>query len=88
MNWNIAPFTYTQSKAGKGVDGRMFEVGKLDEVKNQYWDRSYQYGAPDEKGTLGDREKTKAADKYNRSCGEQRTSLLSTSLYCAIPTCC
>lgn len=80
MNWNIAPFTYTQSKAGKGVDGRMFEVGKLDEVKNQYWDRSYQYGAPDEKGTLGDREKTKAADNYDRSCGKWRREYESEGL--------
>ncbi len=80
MNWNIAPFTYTQSKAGKGVDGRIFEVGKLDEVKNQYWDRSYQYGAPDEKGTLGDREKTKAADNYDRSCGKWRREYESEGL--------
>lgn len=80
MNWNIAPFTYTQSKAGKGVDGRMFEVGKLEEVKNQYWDRSYQYGAPDEKATLGDREKTKASENYDRSCGKWRREYESEGL--------
>lgn len=80
MNWNIAPFTYTQSKAGKGVDGRMFEVGKLEEVKNQYWDRSYQYGAPDEKATLGDREKTNASENYDRSCGKWRREYESEGL--------
>ena len=37
-NWNIAPFTYTQS-AGEGtpVDGREFVKGKRDEVEQQYW---------------------------------------------------
>ena len=44
MNWSIAPFKYTQSEKGGAVDGREFEVGKLAEVKNQYWNESFQYG--------------------------------------------
>lgn len=83
MNWNIAPFTYTQSETGKGVDGRLFEAGKLEEVKNQYWDKSYVYGAPDaagDKATKGDREKTKAADNYDRSCAKWRREYESEGL--------
>ena len=84
MNWNIAPFTYTQSVTGKGVDGRLFEVGKMQEVKNQYWDKSYEYGAPDNadpaKAKKGDREKTTAADNYDRSCAKWRREYESEGL--------
>ena len=44
MNWNIAPFQYQQKTSGAGVTGRIFYPGKMDEVKNQYWDKSYTYG--------------------------------------------
>ncbi len=75
MNWNIAPFTYTQSVTGdktKGVDGRNFEFGKLEEVKKQYWDKSYEYGLTTSTAKYGDREKAKAADNYDRSCAKWR----------------
>ena len=72
MNWNIAPFTYTQSVTGKGVDGRLFEKGKMNEVKKQYWNESYSYGDAAVGATKGDREKATAADNYDRSCGKWR----------------
>lgn len=72
MNWNIAPFTYTQSVAGKGVDGRVFEKGKLAEVQQQYWDESYQYGLTTPKDKKGDREKEKTDDDKGLSCGKYR----------------
>ena len=72
MNWNIAPFTYTQSVAGKGVDGRQFEVGKIEEVQQQYWDESYQYGLTNSKANYGDREKTSVSNNYDRACGKWR----------------
>ncbi len=85
MNWNIAPFTYTESNKGLGVDGRMFEYGKLSEVKNQYWDQSYEYGEgkilDEKKGTsIGDCQKTKASDNYDRSCGKWRREYESPGL--------
>ena len=83
MNWNIAPFTYTQSVTGdktKGVDGRLFEVGKLEEVQNQYWDLSYEYGLTDPTKKIGDREKTKASTDYDRSCAKWRREYESKGL--------
>ncbi len=44
MNWNIAPFEYVQQTSGKGVTGRKFFYGKMEEVRGQYWDKSYSYG--------------------------------------------
>ena len=80
MNWNIAPFTYVQKTSGKGVTGRQFFYGKLDEVKNQYWDQSYSYGEAqfDSKGkydNVGDyelEENAAANTNYSRSCGKYR----------------
>lgn len=72
MNWNIAPFTYTQSKSGKGVDGRMFEKGKRDEVKAQYWNKSFSYGDQPSNAKFGDREKTTETTDYSRACGKWR----------------
>lgn len=80
MNWNIAPFTYTQSVAGKGVDGRQFEVGKLAEVQQQYWDESYQYGLTNSSANYGDREKTSVANNYDRACGKWRREYESEGL--------
>jgi hypothetical protein len=72
MNWSIAPFTYTETKKGKGVDGRLFEKGKLDEVKGQYYNQSFSYGdtAPDAQS--GDREKTVETQNYDLMCGKWR----------------
>lgn len=73
MNWSIAPFTYIA--AGKtGVTAREFEIGKMEEVKNQYWDKSYSYGTGDSKAKTGDYEKTNADSKnnYSRACGKYR----------------
>lgn len=63
-NWNIAPFTYTQS-AGEGtpVDGREFVKGKRDEVEQQYWDKSFSYGKTEPGSTYGDRESKNDANK-------------------------
>lgn len=72
MNWNIAPFQYTESSTGKGVDGRLFEKGKLAEVKNQYYDRSYSYGDAAPSSKKGDREKTIASTDLARVCGKYR----------------
>lgn len=80
MNWNIAPFTYVQKTSGKGVTGRQFFYGKLDEVKNQYWDQSYSYGDAqfDSKGkydNVGDyelEENAAANTNYSRACGKYR----------------
>lgn len=72
MNWSIAPFAYSQSKAGSGVDGRLFEKGKMEEVKSQYWDKSYSYGDAQPSSTVGDREKTTATIDYSRMCGKWR----------------
>ena len=72
MNWNIAPFSYTQSKVGKGVDGRVFEKGKLQEVKNQYYNQSYSYGDMPSTAKTGDREKAVASTDYSRMCGKWR----------------
>lgn len=46
MNWNIAPFEYVQQTTGQGVTGRNFYYGKMEEVRGQYWDKSYSYGDP------------------------------------------
>ena len=73
MNWSIAPFTYIA--AGKtGVTAREFEIGKLEEVKKQYWNKSYSYGKGDPKAKTGDYEKTNADSKnnYSRACGKYR----------------
>ena len=72
MNWSIAPFKYTQSEKGGAVDGREFEVGKLEEVKKQYWNQSYQYGETEPGATIGDREKKTASKFYDRNCGKWR----------------
>lgn len=72
MNWNIAPFSYTQSKVGKGVDGRVFEKGKLQEVKTQYYNQSYSYGDMPSTAKIGDREKAVASTDYSRMCGKWR----------------
>lgn len=71
-NWNIAPFTYTQSVSGNGVDGRQFEKGKLAEVKNQYYNKSYSYGDTDASSKVGDREKTTDNADLARACGKYR----------------
>lgn len=80
MNWSIAPFQYTQSVSGKGVDGRQFEKGKLAEVQQQYWDQSYQYGLTSSSDKYGDREKTTVSDKYDRMCGKWRREYESEGL--------
>lgn len=72
MNWSIAPFKYTQSVKGGAVDGREFEVGKLAEVKNQYWNESFQYGETEPGATIGDREKKTASKYYDRCCAKWR----------------
>ncbi len=72
MNWSIAPFTYTQSKSGNAVDGRLFEKGKLDEVKSQYGPQSYSYGDTQANANYGDREKTTETVDYGRMCGKWR----------------
>lgn len=72
MNWSIAPFKYTQSVKGGAVDGREFEVGKLAEVKNQYWNESFQYGETEQGATIGDREKKTASKYYDRCCAKWR----------------
>lgn len=72
MNWNIAPFQYTESRSGKGVDGRLFEVGKLAEVKQQYYSRSFSYGDSEVGATKGDREKATVNVDKSRVCGKYR----------------
>ena len=74
MNWNIAPFEYVEAVSKKGVTGRQFEYGKLEEVKNQYWDVSYSYGEGDSSKKTGDYEKTEADSEknYSRACGKYR----------------
>lgn len=72
MNWSIAPFKYTQSVKGGAVDGREFEVGKLAEVKGQYWNESFQYGETEPGATIGDREKKTASKYYDRCCAKWR----------------
>ena len=72
MNWNIAPFQYTESVAGKGVDGRLFEVGKLAEVKQQYYSKSFFYGDTKVGDNKGDREKATANVDKSRVCGKYR----------------
>ena len=72
MNWSIAPFTYTESAKGKGVDGRLFEKGKLAEVKGQYYDQSFSYGDTDSRAKKGDREKTNETKEYDLACGKWR----------------
>lgn len=72
MNWSIAPFKYTQSVNGGAVDGREFEVGKLAEVKGQYWNESFQYGETEPGATIGDREKKTASKYYDRCCAKWR----------------
>lgn len=78
-NWNIAPFSYTQSQRGGPVDGRYFEFGKLEEVKNQYWNQSFNYGPEGsievtdpstgvtETKRYGDYSKTKGSSDGNRN---------------------
>lgn len=85
-NWNIAPFTYTQSKKGGPVDGRYFEFQKMNEVREQYWDISFSYGpegsfiitdpetGKTETKRYGDYEKTKSSsdNNRNRACAKYR----------------
>lgn len=71
-NWNIAPFSYTQSVTGNGVDGRLFEKGKLAEVKNQYYSKSYSYGDAAATSKTGDREKTTETADLGRQCAKYR----------------
>lgn len=92
-NWNIAPFTYTQS-AGEGtpVDGREFVKGKMAEVQTQYWDKSFSYPTiiKDNSGKIigGDRETTndpsknrnRAAAKYRREYEADKKSKNDTSI--------
>lgn len=88
MNWNIAPFEYVQQTSGQGVTGRNFFYGKMEEVRNQYWDKSYSYGEAqfDAKGAynnVGDyeRDESVAANlnysrpgaKYRREYESQNT---------------
>lgn len=72
FNWNVSPFKYTQSKAGGAVDGRLFEVGKLAEVKKQYYSKSYSYGDTTPDNGYGDREKKTADKNYSKPCGKYR----------------
>lgn len=88
-NWNIAPFTYTQS-AGEGtpVDGREFVKGKRDEVEQQYWNQSFSYGKTEPGSTYGDREskndanknRNRAAAKYRREYEADKKSKNDTSI--------
>src|SRR5699024_6415137 len=68
------PFEYVEAVSKKGVTGRQFEYGKLEEVKNQYWDVSYSYGEGDSSKKTGDYEKTEADSEknYSRACGKYR----------------
>ncbi|WP_298109203.1 RagB/SusD family nutrient uptake outer membrane protein [uncultured Bacteroides sp.] len=74
MNWNIAPFEYVQKTNGKGVTGRKFFTGKMEEVRGQYWDKSYSYG--ENTGTnVGDFEMAandKANNNYSRPGAKYR----------------
>lgn len=80
MNWNIAPFEYVQKTTGQGVTGRNFYAGKMEEVKNQYWNKSYSYGNPefDSKGAyanVGDYEReasVAANNNYSRPAAKYR----------------
>lgn len=74
MNWSIAPFEYVEAEKGKGVSGRMFEFGKINEVKEQYWDVSYSYGEGNKDKKIGDYEKTEieSENNYSRACGKYR----------------
>lgn len=74
MNWSIAPFEYIEAEKGKGVSGRMFEFGKIKEVKEQYWDVSYSYGEGNKDKKTGDYEKTEieSENNYSRACGKYR----------------
>ncbi len=74
MNWNIAPFEYVEAVSKKGITGRQFEYGKLEEVKNQYWDVSYSYGEGNSSKKTGDYEKSEADSEknYSRACGKYR----------------
>ena len=88
MNWTISPFEYVQAVSGDGVTGREFFAGKLDEVKQQYWDKSYQYGEPqngvNDKGEpiynkIGDYERNfnnnsdnNRNKNYSRACAKYR----------------
>lgn len=74
MNWNIAPFEYIAAVLGKGVTGRYFEYGKINEVKEQYWDVSYNYGPGNITKKTGDYERTEADSEknYSRACGKYR----------------
>lgn len=83
MNWSIAPFEYVQQITGEGVTGRTFYAGKMDEVKQQYWDKSFQYGeytgAPANYNNVGDFERNRNNNSdnnfnrnYSRACGKYR----------------
>lgn len=74
MNWSIAPFEYVEAVSKKGITGRQFEFGKMEEVKNQYWDVSYSYGQGDAAKKTGDYEKSEADSEknYSRACGKYR----------------
>jgi len=74
MNWSIAPFEYVEAVSKKGVTGRQFEYGKLEEVKKQYWNVSFSYGPGDASKKTGDYEKTQAESEknYSRACGKYR----------------
>lgn len=63
LNWSIAPFQY-KDESDKGVIYREFEVGKLEEVMNQYGPISYSYD--------GDKEKDKVSTNYSRPCAKYR----------------
>ena len=83
MNWTIAPFEYVQQTKGQGVTGRTFYAGKMDEVRQQYWDKSYQYGdytgAPGDYDNVGDFERNQDNNtdnnwnkNYSRVSGKYR----------------
>ena len=74
MNWSITPFEYVEAVSKKGITGRQFEFGKMEEVKNQYWDVSYSYGQGDAAKKTGDYEKSEADSEknYSRACGKYR----------------
>lgn len=74
MNWSLAPFKYMQldNKTGNPIVGRLFNKGKLAEVKQQYWDESFSYGDNFVLNKSGDGESTDELKNYNLICGKWR----------------
>lgn len=71
--WNLAPFEYTELTKGKGVTGRQFESGTLEELKGQYWwNQSYIYGESTA-DKVGDYERAASSViRKSRACGKYR----------------